>query len=136
MTGRTGSRARRAVLWAPVVLLIAFEFYLSSLSVLPSTGALGAIPHGDKLVHAAYFFLVAALAVRAARFGEGWSRKKSLLYIVVCVLLYGMLDELHQSFVPHRDVEALDVIADTLGALLGVVAGERLWIKSNFEPDR
>jgi VanZ family protein len=30
--------------------------------------------------------------------------------------LYGASDEVHQSFVPLRQAEALDVVADTIGA--------------------
>jgi VanZ family protein len=34
-------------------------------------------------------------------------------------MLYGVSDEFHQYFVPGRSVEALDVLADALGGLLG-----------------
>jgi VanZ family protein len=37
-------------------------------------------------------------------------------------LVYGLLDEWHQSFVPGRDATLSDVLADAVGALLGVVA--------------
>ena len=40
-------------------------------------------------------------------------------------LLWGCLDEFHQSFVPGRDVEIADVVADTAGVALAVAVGER-----------
>ena len=67
MSGRA-----RILLWAPVVLLLAFEAWLSSQSRLPELGA--SFEGLDKLQHAGYFFLTGLLAVRAARFGERWSR--------------------------------------------------------------
>jgi VanZ family protein len=36
--------------------------------------------------------------------------------------LYGCSDELHQYFNPPRNVEALDVLADTIGAGAGAIA--------------
>jgi VanZ family protein len=126
-TGRS-----RLLLWAPVALLLAFEFYLSSLSVLPKTRLL-TIPGGDKIAHGGYFFGMASCAVRAARFGTGWSRRRTLLTIVLAAALYGCVDEFHQSFVPMRDVEAADVVADTRGALLAALFAERLWRKTPFE---
>ena len=74
----TGVSARRRVLlWAPVALLLAHEFWLSSRTgaEMPSFGP--SFDGKDKLEHAAYFFLTGVLAVRAARFGERWSRGKT-----------------------------------------------------------
>jgi VanZ family protein len=34
--------------------------------------------------------------------------------------LFGLSDEIHQSFVPFRTADAWDVLADALGAALGV----------------
>ncbi|MCG3192324.1 MAG: VanZ family protein [Thermoanaerobaculia bacterium] len=121
-----GTRLRtRIVLWAPVAVLLSFEFYLSAQSTLPSIPV--SLPSLDKLAHAGYFFLVALFAVRAARFGEGWTRKRTAMAIVGAILLWGLLDEFHQSRVPQRSVEALDIVADVVGALLGVAAAEPLW---------
>ena len=130
----TASPAGRnlALLWAPVALLLAFEFYLSGLSVLPGGGLLS-IPGGDKVAHATYFFGMGACVVRAARVGHGWSRRRTLLTIVIAAAVYGCLDEFHQSFVPMRDVEALDVVADTTGGLLAALLAERLWVVLRFE---
>jgi VanZ family protein len=35
---------------------------------------------------------------------------------------FGLSDELHQHFVPGRDASALDLAADTVGSLAGVLA--------------
>ena len=127
----------RALLWAPFGLLLAYEFYLSSQSVLPAPPSLfEGIPQVDKLAHAAYYFLMGATVVRAARWGHGWSRARTALVVVPFGLVYGALDEWHQSFVPHRDVEAGDVLADTAGCALAALLAERLWIALHFERAR
>jgi VanZ family protein len=114
----------RLRLWGPVALLVAYQFWLSSQSTLPSPGF--TFPNMDKVEHAAYFFLMALFAWRAGRKGEGWSRGAALLAVVLGGLLLGILDEFHQSFVPGRAAEALDVAADTAGALVAALAGDGL----------
>lgn len=36
-------------------------------------------------------------------------------------LLYGLTDEYHQSLVPGREADVLDLLADTVGGLLGAI---------------
>jgi VanZ family protein len=36
--------------------------------------------------------------------------------------VYACLDEYHQSFIPGRDADPLDIVADSVGIALGVVA--------------
>ncbi len=43
-----------------------------------------------------------------------------MLLSAVSASLYGISDEIHQSFVPFREAEVADVIADILGAFSGV----------------
>ena len=76
--------------------------------------------------HVAYFFVTGLLAVRAARFGEGWSRVKTAVFQILAGVLWACSDEIHQSFTPGRDVEIGDVLADTAGVALAVFFGERI----------
>ena len=114
----------RLLLWAPTILLLLYETYLSAQSRLPGLGI--DVPHLDKLEHAAYFFLTGLTAVRAARFGERWSRARTAVLLILLTVLWGCLDEIHQSFVPFRSVEIGDVVADAAGVALAVGFGE--WI--------
>jgi VanZ family protein len=114
----------RVLLWAPVALLLAFEFWLSSRtsSEMPALGPW--FDEKDKVEHAVYFFLTGLLAVRAARFGERWGRVKTAVFLVLAAILWGCSDEIHQSFTPDRSVEIGDVLADVLGVALAATAGE------------
>jgi VanZ family protein len=38
-------------------------------------------------------------------------------------IFFGISDEFHQMFVPSRDASVLDILADSVGAAVGVVAG-------------
>ncbi|WP_322797304.1 VanZ family protein [Tepidiforma sp.] len=58
-----------------------------------------------------------ALAARRGRF-DRWHALAAWLFAVA----YGISDEFHQSFVPNRHATALDVLADAVGAAIGVLA--------------
>jgi VanZ family protein len=94
---------------------MAFIFVLSAVPRVP------AMPHGsDKLLHG---LLYAGLGVLVARaLAGGWHGVTLRSVVITCCIggLYGGSDELHQYFNPPRDAEALDVLADTIGA--GVAA--------------
>lgn len=122
----------RLLLWAPVVLLLAFEYWLSDRP--PSSfPRLLSFAGGDKVVHAAYFFLTGILAVRAARFGEGWGLAKTAVFLLLGAALWGSSDEIHQSSTPGRSVEIGDVVADVAGVGLAVVAGGWILRPSRLE---
>jgi VanZ family protein len=124
----------RLLLWAPVALLLGYEFFLSAQppSGMPDLGP--SFWEKDKVEHAVYFFVTGLLAVRAARFGEGWSRGKTAAFLILAGLLWGCSDEIHQSFTPDRDVELGDVLADTAGVALAVALGD--WILRRIDLDR
>jgi VanZ family protein len=102
----------RASLWAPVVLYLAFIFALSSISRPPELP----IVVWDKGLHGLLYLGLGALLVRAL--SRGFRSRITLRMVLVATIgaaLYGISDEFHQSFVPPRQVEALDVVADTIG---------------------
>jgi VanZ family protein len=113
---RRASRVWSALVsWGPVVLWAGLIFTLSSFSggTLPSLP----IPHADKLAHAGVYGVL-ALALLRALHGTRWPVTLRYVVTVGAALTYGISDELHQSFVPDRSVEALDVAADGVGAAL------------------
>jgi VanZ like protein len=109
----------RLSLWAPVALYMMFIFWLSSISRPPD------LPSGvsDKAAHMLLYSGLGALLVRAR--AGGWRRQVTLGIAAVAIViatLYGISDEFHQSFVPLRQVEARDVLADAIGASLAAGA--------------
>ena len=77
----------------------------------------------DKYLHATLYGGFGALVVRAL--AGGWRQRVTVTIVAVTTVIaaaYGVSDEFHQSFVPMRSVEALDVVADTVGAAAAAVA--------------
>lgn len=110
-------RLRRRLAGALALAWAALVFWLSSRpDPLPFSlaGALGV----DKLVHGAGYAVLGALLVLATA-GARRSVRRAVVIAVALASLYGVTDELHQSFVPGRDTSAGDWAADTVGALAG-----------------
>ncbi len=73
----------------------------------------------DKVAHLAVFGLLATLVVRSPGMRHAW-------IAVVAVSVFGAADELRQSMTPGRFMEFADWVADSVGALIAVVA-YRFW---------
>lgn len=69
----------------------------------------------DKLAHFSVFGLLATLVVRAPGMKHAW-------VAVFVVSVFGISDEIRQSFTPGRSVAFADWVADTSGACVAVVA--------------
>lgn len=96
---------------------MALIFFLSSQPALPvPLGSWG----GDKLAHAAVYAVLGFLLARSLFADRVLTWKRALL-VTGLVIAYGMTDELHQSFVPGRQMSAWDVLADGLGGLLATL---------------
>ena len=56
-------------------------------------------------------------------------------YILLAVIgvLYGLSDEIHQSFVPNRECTLSDFLADAIGVLLALAAG-KMWLHKRKVP--
>lgn len=101
----------------PLLCMMAVIFVLSNQpgDTLPLPSFAGA----DKVAHfLAYAFLAAAALSAFTFFLQDRLKPGSIgLIIVTFCILYGISDEFHQSFIPFRDVSAVDVIADGSGSI-------------------
>lgn len=71
----------------------------------------------DKLVHATLFGILTYLIYRGFQYQDRSFFLKNFsigIAFFICVL-YGMLDEMHQRFVPGRTPDVTDALADIIG---------------------
>lgn len=108
---------KRAAAWLMPALYMGLVFYLSSqshpLPFLPES-----VWDFDKVLHGTEYAVLGLLLGRAF-LAAGLPWPEALLLAAVFASLYGASDEWHQSFVPGRDSDPKDWIADSCGALLG-----------------
>lgn len=105
--------------WFPVLAYCGLIYFQSS---RPSPQNLPEIPYLDKLLHVGAYALLGVLFMRALRTSALGNKPAALMVLsILLAALYGVSDEIHQYFVPFRTAELLDVLADFLGSLLGVL---------------
>jgi len=81
------------------------------------------IPMMDKWIHATAYALMGWLAWHCLRHHSPATRTVALA-ILFCSL-YGISDEWHQSFVPGRDADPFDWLADSIGGAIGAFMAYR-----------
>ncbi len=110
----------RLMAWGPAAGWAAVLFFLGG---RPGAGV-SLFPGSDKVAHLA-LYAVLGLALARGRL-RAPSSPPHLVLVLLGVAL-GVLDELHQSYVPGRDASGWDALADTLG----VVAGYALFLTND-----
>ena len=102
---------------ARAVWAFACAVFALALFILGGTSyAVGVVPSPwDKLVHSAAFAVLTLLLFRTLG-ARTWTIAAAL---AICV---GIADELHQAFLPGRNPDAMDLVADAAGAVLMALA--------------
>lgn len=114
----------------PMLIVMGTIFFLSH-----KTGdeiQLPAFAYSDLVAHMLIYALLGGAVIYAwsIRF-KACQPVRVVCYTVVFCLLYGISDEFHQSFVPGRYVSAMDVAADTVGAII-ICTGWWVYSKKSF----
>lgn len=111
--------------WFPAICYSGIIFFMSSLSKGPVT-----LPahHFDKVVHCVEYGLLGLLVtwalIRSCPTMKPW--QWVLIASLLCSL-YGITDEFHQSFVPNREADLLDWVADSCGGFFGAFVMMKAW---------
>lgn len=110
--------------WLPVFFYGLLIFVLSS---IPGDSLPTKVLDFDELLHLAEYLIFGILLCRAISFASPVKSAAKIYWLtVLLVLLYGISDEFHQSFVPLRTASGWDVLSDTVGGFLGAVLVLRL----------
>ncbi len=103
--------------WLPAAVCAALIFWFSQQSRVPAV--VGGVP--DQAGHSIGYLIFSLTLVWGATSGLSKGLKgSSAVLLWVVALAYGMSDEFHQSFVSGRTPSLADLLADGVGALLGI----------------
>lgn len=110
-------RAKFLRFWFPVILYSGIIFYASS---IPDVKMPLSEVQFDKILHILAYMPFGFLLARGI-----WSLNASIsermLWLLVFSIscMFGASDEFHQSFVPGRNAGGIDLMADTIGGMIG-----------------
>lgn len=100
-----------------LTLYCAFIFWASSRSDLPEPEM--KFPGRDKVAHLVVYGVMAAIiTVGLYNHKRVHTALRQWSIPILFVLIYGVSDEIHQLFVPNRNFDLLDIVANTAGAVL------------------
>lgn len=121
MNHQRGAASPSATRWGPAVgwallILVATSIPSAAIPRLNFTLA-------DKFVH---FGMYAVFGLLVARSVDGVRTVRTFLAALAMLVVFGLVDELHQALIPGRSTELLDWLADSLGALTGLLLGKFL----------
>jgi len=102
--------------WLPWLLYAGLIFYVSG-QRLPEVPV--KLPDIDKAAHFFEYGLFAFLAYRAlSRINNSRFQKNIFLATMIITVLYGFSDELHQYYVPGREMAVSDFLFDSAGGII------------------
>jgi VanZ family protein len=123
-------RPRVLAAWLPAALYTGLIWFLSSQTI--DIKLIEDVPMRDKGVHFVEYGVLGFFLAHACH--QTWPRQR-LRYVLALWLTWalGLVDELHQLYVPGRSADALDLMADTLGGAVAIalVAAVQRWWKRN-----
>ena len=134
---------KQVISWATVILWMALIFYLSHQPATESAqlsrgltalvlqtietlapgleiDAVGFHSFVRKAAHFTAYFVLGVLVVNALNISAVRGYRGVAYALLICVL-YAISDEFHQTFVPGRSGEVMDVLIDSLGSGAGIL---------------
>ena len=110
-----GKRIALIICWMPAVAWMGVIFYFSTLpeSATPLRGILS-----DKVCHAGEYFILAFLILFALLRTTRARFSASFWITLAWGAVYGLSDEIHQLYVPTRQFDVADLVADVCGMVV------------------
>jgi VanZ family protein len=104
-----------------LALCIAYAGVIFGISSVPGD-RLPSISVSDYFIHFLEYFALGSLLMWWRLHNSVASIAGALCQAIFFGSLYGLVDELHQYFVPNRCADPVDWVADTLGSAVGAIA--------------
>ena len=104
-----------------LVLSIAWVFFTFYLLIIYSHKESSTIsfPFLDKVVHFILFFIQSILITNTLYEYSDRNNRIILIASIILLLLFGLIIEIQQIYLPYRTFEIMDLIANFVGVLFG-----------------
>ena len=81
----------------------------------------------DKVAHFGVFGFLGFLVFRAGLFALEMRMRRAMIFAFLSCSFYALLDEYHQTYIPGRQADLSDILADVLGIATAVVFGKLMY---------
>lgn len=113
--------------WFPIFIYCLLIYIQSS---YPSSEKISSIPYFDKILHFAAYAFLGGLLLRALKTLPIKNNIRLVMILSITLSsLYGISDEIHQHYVPYRDADIMDALADIIGSIFGVYIYHFFWLE-------
>jgi len=118
--------------WLPVFIYCLLIYIQSS---YPSPEEIPQLHYMDKILHFTAYAFLGALFLRAMKTLRIKNNLRLVLILsIIFSSLYGISDEIHQHYVPYRDADIMDALADIIGSIFGVYIYQSIRAKRFLKP--
>ncbi|GBD89187.1 vanZ like family protein [bacterium BMS3Abin03] len=116
--------------------LVVYWLFLILATSLPAAN-MPKIAISDKIEHFGAFFGLSVLLSLTLLYQQKnlLLKKYFLVFTLIIVSGYGVIDEIHQAFIPGRNSDILDWTADSIGAITAVLLIWYLVRKLNYKQE-
>ena len=101
--------------WVPTLLWLGVIYFLSS---LPDSATPGRFILSDKVLHATEYFILAFLILFALQRTTALKFSTCFWIVLAAGAVYALSDEFHQLYVPTRNFDLRDLVADVCGIVV------------------
>ena len=112
---------KKLLYWLPALTYMAAIFIMSSFPA-PEPAKQVPIFFEIKIVHIVEYGILCALIIFALLNTTKAPLGQLLVFAVLLTVLYGISDEIHQSFIPSRTARWQDVVANLTGSSVAAVS--------------
>jgi len=106
------------------VVFILYALFIAFVSLRPMNSA--TLEPWDKVFHLILYGVFSLLGYRASK------EPKQFLYICTGIVIYSGLMEVGQSFMPGRVMSVYDLLANTIGVVLGAAIAKKVFSANNI----
>ncbi len=101
-----------------IIFTLSYATLIFILSSIPQPPSYIEEPGFDKIKHVIEYSILGFFTLGCF---TDRNRVKIIILVIIVCSLYGILDEIHQHFVPGRYSSSLDMVANSVGSILGVM---------------
>ncbi|MBN1233592.1 MAG: VanZ family protein [Candidatus Coatesbacteria bacterium] len=110
-------------IWLPSIIWGIFILTITTIPG-PELPKIPLFPGADKLAHFFLYGIFGYFLTKASRIS--FNLITSIFFPLCIGVIFAMIDELHQKYIPGRSCDIIDFTADTLGIIIGFLLTWRI----------